>query len=517
MLLSVGMIVKNEEKRLDRCLAALMPVISAIGGELVIADTGSADRTVETARNYTDRVYSFEWVKDFSAARNFTLEKSHGEWFMFIDADEVIINGEELVNFFVSGEYVNYNSASYIQRNYSDSGMKDYSDYTVQRIVRVTERTRFVNPVHEVIEPFEAPTKRLSMAVEHTGYIYTDERQRLEKFRRNTELLTARLNAESDPSPLLYLQLGQSFGLYDGDKAVEHFRKGLDKSRRTGDTAFFALYDELAAYYYRKNDWAGTAAVCRDYFRERDEMRPAEMATDAEMHGFLALALQYSEELSGAYDEHVSCRRLWRAADEGRLNTDDLRLACFYVIADSNRGAMRDSFLEVCIRLGKFSEAAQVLREVPQEKLRRTEAVFRAAVVRTAAEGGDVYGAFREWGRLCARLCDGGASDEALCAAAEAVGAIDNGDRRRCYAALVRLLRACPEMKRTAAAVRDRVESEAQKSEAAMLAAKVKDNIRRLAAAGNTAQAAELLEEFQGLAPDDGDIPELRVMVFGSK
>lgn len=502
MLLSVGMIVKNEEHRLDSCLGALMPVISAVGGELVIADTGSTDNTVAIARKYTDRIFHFDWVKDFSAARNFTLEKSRGEWFMFIDADEVIIDGTELVRFFTSGEYKEYNSASYIQRNYSDSTMKDYSDYAVNRIVRVTPQTHFVNPVHEVIQPFEAPTRQLGTAVAHSGYIYENEQQKLEKFRRNTELLLERFNRESSPSPLLYLQLGQSFALYDEERALEYFTTGAEKSRRTGDAAFFPLYNEMAVHYYRKNDWNRTAQVCRDYFRYRQGASP--MATDCEMHGILALVLQYSGDLSGAYNEHVSCRELWQERDKGRLNTSDLRLACFFVTVESNRAAMLDSFLEVCLMLGKYPEAAALADSAPNEELSGAESRLRKALIRA---DGNITGLFREWGKLCARL---DSTDNASSAGADAVSALENGDRRGCISALIELVRACPEMKHAVMQVRDSIE---QLSEMDRLAAEVKGNIRALAAAGKTAEANELLTEFERLAPKDADIPYLKTML----
>lgn len=496
MLLSVGMIVKNEEPRLDKCLSALSPVISAVGGELVIADTGSTDGTVDIARKYTDRVFSFPWVKDFSAARNFTLEKCRGEWFMFIDADEVIIDGDELVRFFTSGEYKRYNSATYIQRNYSDSAMSGYSDYEVQRIVRRTPQTHFENPVHEVLVPFAAPTKQLGTAVAHSGYIYENDGQRLEKFRRNTELLMKRL--ESGETPLLYLQLGQSFALNDEEKALEYFRLGLELSRKTGDPAFFPLYNETAVNYYRRKDWAKTAQVCREYFRERKGASP--VAADAEMHGILALALQYSGDFAGAYGEHAQCRELWRLRDNGGLNTPEMGLCCFFVTVDSNRAAMRDSFLEVCLETGRYGEAAALLDGMTDAQLRRAERSFRAAVIRAA---GDITGLFREWGRLCA----GAGGDPVMSAGAGAVCAMDSGDRSGCISSLISLVRACPEMKRAVSAVRDSLE---RQWEMDRLAAAVKANIRALAADGNTAQAAALLVEFIALAPGDKDIPELK-------
>ena len=56
-LLSIGMIVKNEERCLEKCLKALKPLREAIPCELVIADTGSTDKTREIAAKYADILF----------------------------------------------------------------------------------------------------------------------------------------------------------------------------------------------------------------------------------------------------------------------------------------------------------------------------------------------------------------------------------------------------------------------------------------------------------------------------
>ena len=66
------MIVKNEEKILDRCLSTVVDLVD----EVVIVDTGSTDATKEIAARYTDKIYDFRWIDDFSAARNFAFSKA---------------------------------------------------------------------------------------------------------------------------------------------------------------------------------------------------------------------------------------------------------------------------------------------------------------------------------------------------------------------------------------------------------------------------------------------------------
>lgn len=83
---SLVMIVKNEERVLARCLDSFRNVAD----EIVIVDTGSTDRTKEIAAEYTDLVYDFEWIDDFSAARNFAFSKATKDYIYSADADEVI-------------------------------------------------------------------------------------------------------------------------------------------------------------------------------------------------------------------------------------------------------------------------------------------------------------------------------------------------------------------------------------------------------------------------------------------
>ena len=86
MTISLCMIVKNEEAVLARCLDSVRGAVD----EIVIVDTGSTDRTKEIARGYTDKVFDFEWVDDFSAARNYAYAQATMDYQMWLDADDVV-------------------------------------------------------------------------------------------------------------------------------------------------------------------------------------------------------------------------------------------------------------------------------------------------------------------------------------------------------------------------------------------------------------------------------------------
>jgi tetratricopeptide (TPR) repeat protein len=88
--ISVCMIVKDEESMLPGCLEAVAPHVD----QIVVVDTGSTDRTKEIAAEYGALVADFEWNGSFSDARNESLRHATGDWVLWLDADEYIVDGD---------------------------------------------------------------------------------------------------------------------------------------------------------------------------------------------------------------------------------------------------------------------------------------------------------------------------------------------------------------------------------------------------------------------------------------
>ncbi|MBW3496608.1 glycosyltransferase [Bacillus sp. FDAARGOS_1420] len=85
--ISLCMIVKNEEKNLEKCLQS----IEGIPDEIIIVDTGSTDKTKELALKWTPHVLDFEWNDDFSAARNFAFQQATKDYIFWLDADDILL------------------------------------------------------------------------------------------------------------------------------------------------------------------------------------------------------------------------------------------------------------------------------------------------------------------------------------------------------------------------------------------------------------------------------------------
>lgn len=84
--LSLCMIARDEEEHIGRALESVRDIVD----EIIVVDTGSADRTQEIARALGARVIDFPWGDDFAAARNRSLEEATGDYILVLDADEFI-------------------------------------------------------------------------------------------------------------------------------------------------------------------------------------------------------------------------------------------------------------------------------------------------------------------------------------------------------------------------------------------------------------------------------------------
>lgn len=98
-----SMIVKNEEDNLSRCIKSFYNIVD----DIVITDTGSNDSTKEIASRFTNNIYDYKWEEedglgDFSAARNYCLSKCDGDYILWMDADEVLINSTILPRFILT-------------------------------------------------------------------------------------------------------------------------------------------------------------------------------------------------------------------------------------------------------------------------------------------------------------------------------------------------------------------------------------------------------------------------------
>lgn len=147
--ISLCMIVKNEEKVLARCLDSIADLMD----EIIIVDTGSTDRTKKIAERYTDKIYDFEWIDDFSAARNFSFAKATKDYIYVADADEVV--DEENRQKFRDLKQVLLPEIDIVQMKYcnqlSNGTAYNFDEEYRPKLYKRLREFIWIEPVHEMV------------------------------------------------------------------------------------------------------------------------------------------------------------------------------------------------------------------------------------------------------------------------------------------------------------------------------------------------------------------------------
>jgi glycosyltransferase involved in cell wall biosynthesis len=78
-LISLSLMVKNEQSTLRACLASVAGLVD----EILVVDTGSTDRTKEVAAGLGARVVDFPWCDDFAASRLTGVSGAHAETYTY--------------------------------------------------------------------------------------------------------------------------------------------------------------------------------------------------------------------------------------------------------------------------------------------------------------------------------------------------------------------------------------------------------------------------------------------------
>lgn len=148
--ISLCMIVKNEEDVLGRCLSSVKDLVD----EIIIVDTGSSDRTRQTASDFTEHIFSFEWTDDFSAARNFAFSKASMDYCMWLDADDVA-EAEEHADFLALKHSLTLQTDIVMMRYntaFDENGSPSFWYYR-ERLIRNNGSFLWHGAVHEAIPP----------------------------------------------------------------------------------------------------------------------------------------------------------------------------------------------------------------------------------------------------------------------------------------------------------------------------------------------------------------------------
>ena len=376
--LTIGMIVKNEEKTLEKCLNSLQPLLKAIPSELIITDTGSSDRTVKIAERFADQVIHFEWCDDFSAARNTGLQGARGEWFMFLDGDEWFEDTAELIDFFNSGECEKYNSASYIVRNYHDLDGKSYADFHASRLFRQYPDICFQGIVHENIIRVD-PCKFFSAYVHHYGYVHQTKKSSLYKFDRNSNLLHQEIKEHPDDLKSYYQLAKEYFIIQEHDQAIDVIESGLAIKRvHPNKNLRLVLLHLLIKIYFIKNDF-------QKVLQQSDECINSELSGSIPLLDCLCfeqVAAFKLQDYHKAVEAGEQYRKLYKRYQAKELDMTALMMSDYSCIEDKNRDDVLRMTARSYIELDSMENAVALLKQVDltlPNSISKTFTVYTAA------------------------------------------------------------------------------------------------------------------------------------------
>ena len=173
MKINLVMIVKNEERSLRKCLKAAKPLVD----EIILADTGSSDKTLEIAREFGAVIREFPWINDFSAARNFALDQSDGDWNLVLDGDEYVRPGcsRRRLEKQLSGRAGRWLGGITLYDSYPDEGGVSVSTSLLPRLL--PKGVRYTGSIHEQPEG-DYPCYPVELSADHDGYLVADKGER---------------------------------------------------------------------------------------------------------------------------------------------------------------------------------------------------------------------------------------------------------------------------------------------------------------------------------------------------
>ena len=252
---SLCMIVRNEERHLETCLASIAGWVD----EVIIVDTGSSDNTLEIARRRGATVIQLPWPDDFSKARNESIRHASEEWVLILDADEELPpETASRIRVLASEPGVEAWTFTIISPVAVGEGAPSTRHLNL-RMFRNRATTRFEGPVHEQVKPSilrhdpDADIRYSQLNILHHGYI-ENQPGRMAKSRRNIALLNESVASAPEDAFQHYNLAASYYAIGDLEEARQHYESAF---RHLHPDASFAsaLYRNYAICLYALGEY----------------------------------------------------------------------------------------------------------------------------------------------------------------------------------------------------------------------------------------------------------------------
>ena len=188
MKLSLCIICKDEELRIERCINSVKDYVD----EIIIVDTGSTDKTIDVVSKLGAKVFEIEWENDFAKARNYAIEKSHGDWVIFLDADEYVLEEDRkyIRNYVI--EAINRNREAILVEMLNIDNGNIQSIFKPVRLFKKDSNILYTGRIHEYVCRKDRQIKLIEfdepLRILHDGYSREVQNAK-DKIGRNLEML----------------------------------------------------------------------------------------------------------------------------------------------------------------------------------------------------------------------------------------------------------------------------------------------------------------------------------------
>jgi glycosyltransferase involved in cell wall biosynthesis len=241
--ISLCMIVKNEEDVIARCLTSIKDIVD----EIIIVDTGSTDNTKEIIKSYTDKIFDFKWIDDFSAARNFAFSKATKDYILWLDADDIILEQDRLR--FKQLKQTLEEIVDIVMMKYNvgfDKNGNITLSYFRERLSKRTLNLKWAEPIHEYLQ--------IEGTIINSDVCITHKKEHPTIKDRNLAIYKNMVNKGEPLSPRgLFYYARELYYNEKYDEAIEYFNKFLDTEKGWVEDNISACFD-LSICYNIKND-----------------------------------------------------------------------------------------------------------------------------------------------------------------------------------------------------------------------------------------------------------------------
>jgi glycosyltransferase involved in cell wall biosynthesis len=236
------MILKDEEDTIERCLKC----VKDIADEIIIVDTGSKDNTKSICHKYTDNIFDFEWIDDFSVARNYSFSKATKDYILWLDADDVLLkeDREKLMGL----KNILEVSVDSVTMKYN-LGVDEYGNpalsYRRNRLVKRSNDFKWCGAVHECIE--------VGGKIINSDVCITHKKEKVAESERNLNIFRRRLERGEEfiPRDVLYY----ANELYEHnyfEEGIKNYKNFLDMNGWVEDK--INVCGKLSDYYSNNGD-----------------------------------------------------------------------------------------------------------------------------------------------------------------------------------------------------------------------------------------------------------------------